>query len=61
LGIFTDIFVIMKRRQIRSLAAKYPAICSFGRPAAKCGLPKVNAGQKKESDDRRTQKTLTQE
>ena len=61
LRIFTDIFVIMKRRQIRSLAAKYPAICSFGRPAAKCGLPKANAGQKKESDDRRTQKTLTQE
>ena len=51
----------MPCKQDEKAAAKYPAICSFGRPAAKCGLPKANAGQKKESDDRRTQKTLTQE
>ena len=61
LRIFTDIFVIMKRRQIRSLAAKYPAICSFGRPAAKCGLPKAIAGHDTETADSYTQKTLTQE
>jgi len=51
----------MKRRQIRSLAAKYPAICSFGRPAAKCGLPKANAGQKKRIRRPPDSKTLTQE